>query len=459
MFYINRPAKGEKISSQVIRQNFNYLYNCLKTLDVTPTQPISKYVYIKGGILYYSNNNSEKLQIIKINDMLFEFDRGFKTIFNPDGTLSREEITHNGLSPFNINEVGYYREVLIILKNDGRFYFIEGRTSRDNISRPYDFCVYSNEIPIAIIKVQHSGEIGKPHQINPIEEYDILDVRPFISIPYERDFNLTQLNFNIDRINNRINRLEYNSIVNDYFMPVIDEYNLPEDKKIYIYPAKCYVDGRLIKFYGGVIDFTLPEFRPNFNYQGCYNSCLIYYDVIEDKINVIHGETEDCVVDYRNVQYPARVRDLNRNLYVDNTKIPIAVVIYRAFNDAQVTREIYPINSYTHCGNVRISHKYNIIDIDNDIIKVRIDNDVDISVFEQLFSVNSNNKNNIMIEDNSNICTRRIIAVIENNITERIKILKLDKKIQNIERYLSPKAIDLLYHREVIEDVRPHLSI
>lgn len=459
VFIQGEPKSKDKLSAKVIRDNFDALYQQLKTLEPRATEIISSSILIEGGPVYFKANSSSQLKFINFQTSLIDLKtaQGYRTQINEDGSKDRVLLPAKGISPFLTGQLGFYREVLVFLSPEGRLYFTEGSTTTNGISRAFDIFMSDADIPICLVLVRNVGELNKYGQIGNIQQVNIRDIRPVVSIAIQSNNQISDLQNSVSDNSDRLDILENRKTSANYFEVSIDPFALTSDKKLYIESGKTYIDGKYVKFPGKIIDLTIEPNRPPFIPSDNFNTALICFDVRTKDIKTIYGTSEDSVTDWRNCKYPSDVRDVDNDLITDPTIIPLSVLTYRAIrtDDQLPTREIYPINNLTHIGDVRINYEFSITSIDQDQVSIQLSEDCSEDIFNQIFESGFPTERYVEIKDDNTISFRRtIVSVISRNYNLKQKTIKLDRPLIGIDIKRYPKIKDLEWYKEVLEDVR-----
>lgn len=470
------PIQDSQVKSAEIRNNFDALYDKIKTLEPRALSPEGVGVLILGGPVYFRGSDailydeflnpiSGKLSLIRFNDTIINLktNNGYKTIKNPDGTLSRQEII--GISPFP--SINTFKEVMISLNFQGRLVFTEGATvSTSPISKPYEIAFDDKEIPICLITLQQSGSLS---EFRNISQVDIVDIRPVITTAFQNNLDTGTLQSVVSDNANRIKLLEQKKADDRLKVRVVLPEQLELDntkttnKKVEILSGNCYIDRKLVKYPGGFIDITTSMAPTNANY---YNLAVLALNT-SGGIEVTHG------VSHSNqylVQYPATYLD-GGVFSPPSAKIPLAIVRYRAANSSgtqdikPIVSEIFADPSFDVNGNVTTGFRFNydlsivefissiefVIEIPLDIVSpatlLTVGNEIDLfdsntrpfrCTITQLGTYNSSTKT-------QNVQVNRTF----------INTLSSPNSINGLSLNSSPKCRNISTHLDIVEDVRP----
>lgn len=499
------PAQDTPIRSVEIRDNFGALYDKLRTLEPRATTPESTQLLINGGPVYFragdsilynqlgvAISGSQRLIIFQTSIIDLATANGFRTIKNPNGSLSKEPVI-GGISPFEEN--GLFREILITLNSQGRLSFTEGATTTTGLSRVFDIAFDDSEIPICLVVVQQFGTLNAPGQLAPIRQIDITDIRPIVTTAFQNNLSGASLEQNVLDTKLRVDALEQ-SVVSDMLrvqIPSFEQLTLDSttttNRKIEIASGAAYINGKRITYPGGTILVTqdLPSGGLPIN-----NYAIACVALVEDsllpgvgKIVLYHSTAADSKNNPESVPLPSAVRDpsdpTGLTLKAPANGVPLALLYYRMDSIASgstpgYTTQIKPIASDvfvdptfngdgTVSGGVRFVFAFDIVALGGpDRFTVAIPNDVDEnSVFLQgdTIEIFDNNTRSFRRQITNNpqgtfdANTRRLSIVVSETFVNDASYPNASKGL-SLKR--SPKATIITKKPGVVlQDVRPFI--
>lgn len=460
LFKVGEPQYQSPMQSQVLRENFNALYNKVKTLEPRATSPISTRIYIEAGPVYFRSKESTQLKFI--NFFATEIDlvltQGYKTEIGTQGERIRVILPEKGVSPFLTTQIQYYREVLISLTIEGRLIFTEGATTPTGISRSFDIAFADGDIPIALVMVKHYGDPLKYGQIQKIEQTSINDIRPFITSAFQNSDVNADTQQKVTDLDLRVQQVEAKNQIYGAGVVVLD-YDFTSDinnKKIYAEAGNIYVGGKLVRFIGAEVDFTQSPYIPPALDSNSFNYCAIVYNDTSKQVETIHGTSSDSAADWRLVKTPSDITNLDNDLVFPYGIVPLSMILYRAIDTIGPTTEIVPLINYTHIGATRINYKFPIIAIDEILITIQIPLDVADDTFNQLYAKDLYVDTFIEIGDDNSQPIQRQIITTTRDLTLRTISVEVNKIIPSVISISNnAKAKDLIWNREVVDDIRP----
>lgn len=490
------PAQDTPIRSVEIRDNFSALYDKLKTLEARATSPESTQILVNGGPVYFRAGNSllfdkfgapisgaQQLVLFQTSLIDLATANGFRTIKNPNGTLSKEAV-YGGISPFE--STGLFREILITLNNQGRLSFTEGATTTTGLSRPFDIAFDDSEVPICLVVVQQSGQLLQSGQLAAIRQIDLTDVRPVITTAFQNNLAGAELQQNVLDNQLRIEAMERSSRSTDTLkvqIPSVEKLTLDgtrtTNKKLEILSGSTYINGQQVKYAGGLIDVTqdLTSPLPVDNFAVAFVALNTAGSIV-----LYHGTPSDSSSDPELVQLPAAVQDGYGNLTPPADVVPLALVYYRMNSVEDVplsgtTLQIKPIVSEIFVdptfdvnsnvtGGIRFAYAFDIVAINSPTeFVVNIPTDVTYtSVFLSGQLVD-------LVDDN----TRPFRRTISNNpqgtyspVTRNMTIIVSETFVNDVSFPNTSKGISLKRNPKavavsnkpgtVLEDVRPFVT-
>jgi len=504
LFVQGVPAPESLIRSAEIRNNFEALYDKLKTLECRATIPESTSVQVEGGPVYFRLGTSVlynelgeaisgRLNFINFNTTLINLStaNGFRTIKNQDGTLSRAPIT-GGISPFTAT--GLFRELLISLTVEGKLTFTEGATTTTGLSRPFDIAFNDSEIPIAFITIRQSGALNQSGQLQNIGQIDIKEARSFVTPAIQNNLTASEQQSVLEDNTRRISAIEGVIKTTDSLKVQIPNINKltvdgtnTTNTRIEVLSGSTYIANKFVRSPGALISLNLgPSVDPipvnNFNK-------VIVALGIDGDIELFHGSPTESKANRLTTEIPLEFDDgyiqtndeLNRNGELGSPPgyTPLAIVHYRANNVSDIssppgfTRVVKPIVSEVFVdpsfdinnqvvGGVRFNYAFRIAAINSAtefVVNIPIDVDPNTIFFTaqeiDIFDDNTRSFRREII--NSPIGTfdsptrTMTIQVSETFVSDEI----FEDAIEGISLKRNPRVVSLNLNQFVIEDVRP----
>lgn len=266
LFTENTPAENSAVQSSEIRENFEALYDKVRTLEVRAEQPNTTSVLVLGGPVYFRASTSNQLRLVNFNTTVFNFleIQGYKTKRDSEtGTLFREQQGFSGPSSFESQ--GLFLEVLVSLQSNGRLTFTEAIAGQNNeLSSPFNIYFDDSEIPIALIILEKNAE----GVLQSIPQLRIREARGFVTTSYQNNQQVAAIDQQTQENTARIQIAETGLRVTDSLATRL----LPQGKriadlttetntKVEVLSGKFYdaVNQNYVRFAGATVDFsTLP---------------------------------------------------------------------------------------------------------------------------------------------------------------------------------------------------------
>lgn len=480
LFTPNVPVESSPMKSAEVRNNFTAIFDKLKTLEARATSPLATSVIIEGGPVYFRSGTATRLSLINFKTTVINLatTRGYATIKNSDGSLTREQLPSNGVSPFST--IGLFREILISLTNTGKLVFTEAAKpdSSTGLSRPFDIYFADEEVPICLIVIKQSGTLLTYGQLATVEQIDITDVRPFVTTAFQNNSTVANLQDAVEDNQDRLDALEPSLRVTEALqvrLPSVEKMTIDgtlfTNTKLEVVSGDVYIGNRLLRFPGGTVDLTGAD-QPGYLPTNNFNKALVGLQITGSgpALTVVHGVyvtppgANDSKTDRFAVQVPISMDDGYGGLFAPTGILPLALISYRLSSTVEVpasgpdpdrTRIIKPIISSTHIDNLRVDHDFDIVGINSPVeFIVQIPTDVNPDdVFNLLQSVD-------IYDDN----TRPLRRVVDNDapltfdsLTRNMTIRVTESVVEIVLlRHAKMRAVNL--HRPVIDDIRPFIG-
>lgn len=475
LFTINEPATNSPIQSAVIRENFEALYDKLKTLEVRAETTPSTSVLVEGGVVYFRAGSSNLLKLVSFNTAIFDFTavRGFKTFKNPDGTLFRQQQAFSGPSAFESQ--GLFLETLLSLRPNGQLAFTEALTAQNNeLSSPFNIAFDDEEIPLALIILQKSSE----GDLQVIQQEDIRDTRPFLSA-YQNNEQAALLEAQVEDNTNRVTLAETALRVTDAFQVRIPpaaklaaDGTSATNTKVEVVSGTglSETDGYSLSFAGAIVDFSASATED-------LTASPKLYDAGVSTLGLGAGEWNKILI---SAQYDATIVDPTENTklvftYGTNAvtadqvvdpvpvagTVPLARVLVQMNGSAT---EINPLISLITIGSVRLNYEFPISNLLPAGADASTEIEVDLSGtgFSDLFVNSTLFPNDTAIEifdDNTRSFRREIDTTTYVSATSTTANITLKDSFVGISLLRNPKIRSITENIKVIEDLRPYIGI
>lgn len=472
LFNENIPATASSIQSGELRDNFNALYDKLKTLEVRATSPESTSILIQGGPVYFRDGSLNTLKYIKFPTTEFDFlqNRGYISLRDSYGTVVRDlSSTLKGPRP-----IGNFRylEVLVSLKSNGQLIFTESTTAQSSpLSSPFNIYYGDDEIPIALIFL----DINSAGVLQPVNQTNITDVRPFVTTAFQNNIQIADLQETVEDFGSRIEALEPTTKITDNLLVRL----VPLEKRILdtttttntlvevLSGQTMTPDGYLVRYAGGYVDFAYSAtgdgnkriLDGNTDLAGLsaniFNRALItiaYNSSSSDSsdnatIAITHGAgTGGSSPDALNTVFPT----------IPTNHIPLAYVSYQMATGTS----IHPLISDERISTKRIAWEFPITNLTASSIEVDMSNYLvgsdgsEADITNIYFKVSEH----VELYDANSRPFRRMISTSTYNSSTKKLTLTVNDTFTGISLTRSPIARSVKYHRYVVEDLRPFIG-
>ena len=459
LFTPNTPTPNSPVVSAVVRNNFAALYDKIQTLEPRATTPNSTALLIAGGPVYFRSNTTTQLRLINFNTTLIDLSKvqGYRTVRNLDKTLSREPLQTTGVSPWS--QVGLSRELLISINSQGRLVFTEGNTITTQLSSPHDIYFDDSEIPICLVFIHQSGSpLSGYGQLQPIQQSDITDIRPFITTAFQNNQSVADLQQMISDAISRLAATEPSAKKTSGLSVALPTgvRMTTTNTKIDILSGEGGINNTFFQFPGVTIDLTPSSPLPS----GYFNKAVIGLQ-LQNSIPtpiVIHGTSADAKANHFDVKIPSIISSTGSEViatYDSKPFLPLAIVTYRLEGASGTTTAIRPITSTTFVDSYRVNYEFDILSIDSSTtLTVGIPQDL-ISSYSSLFLKDGY----VDLYDNTTRPFRRQLAATSVYADGKMTIT-VGEPLNELFIYRNPKVRDLAFtSRPAIEDIRPTVFI
>lgn len=467
LFNENIPATASAIQSGELRDNFNALYDKVKTLEVRAANPEGSSIVVQGGPVYFRDGSLNTLKYIKFPTTEFDIlqNRGFTSFRDAYGSIARaSSSTLKGPRP-----IGSFRylEILISLKSNGQLIFTEATNPQSSpLSSPFNIYYGDDEIPIALIFL----DINSAGVLQPIKQTDITDVRPFVTTAFQNNVQIATLEETVEDHSSRIEVLEPGLKITDNFLVRI----LPSEKQaidgtsstntlVEILSGQTITpDGYLVRYAGGYVDFAwttsgnsakrILDAETNLTglSQNFYNKALIsvgYNPSSTDRtdnatITITHGGGASALSGLNGIT-PS----------IPTNHIPLGYVSYRI---GSAGAAIVPLLSETSLGAVRMSYDFPITNLTSASLEIDMSNysDSEADITNIHFKVTEFVD---IFDANSRPLRRRIESSSYNSSSKKLNIT-LNDTFVGISLNRNPLARSVASHKSIIEDLRPFIG-
>jgi hypothetical protein len=476
LFQPNQPAPSSPLQSDVIRDNFDSLYDKLKTLELRAQSPATTSLIVTGGPVYFRPGTSQQLSFLNFNTKVVNIltATSYKTKKNLDGTLYRELQLAAGPSNFQVE--GLFLEVLISIQNNGQVVFTEALAGQNNqLSSPFNIYIADSEVPIAFVVLKKTVEGA----LLPIEQTDIREARAVVSPAFQNNPQVSEVEAQVEDQATRISSLEGGlQVTNNLLVKLPSVGKLIADNAtttntiVEVLSGSAYLqdDGYLLRFAGARVDFkaTPPSVGfpntpriisasiPSF-VNGNYNKALIG---VQYSGSYVDGENAELVVTHGTAA-PAADQVVEPIIPADT--IPLAFVLYRT-----TATDVYPLISTTSIGAIRISYEFIITDLisvptsdPSDPAYITLEVDLSSESYTEtyvtgtLFQVGDP----VDIFDTNTRYLRRFVQNITYNVTTKKALVTVNNSFTEISLPRSPKIRSVSQHLNIIEDLRPFVGV
>jgi len=400
LFKANIPAPNSPIASADVRNNFAALYEKVQPLEPRVSSANPYGITIAGGPVYFRTSGATSLNFLNFQTTEIDLStssNGYTTTKTSFNTVSgRQKRDSNGISKFTAANL--IREILISLAPDGKLIFTEGATTPTGLSRPFDIYFKDGEIPICFVLVRQAGDTSKAGQLQRIQQIDITDIRPFVTIAFEgyAEANDAGLNASV-----RLSKIETNTARSSNALAV----TIPRtallsndpNTELQISAGRAVFEGYNAHFPGAIIDLSYQD-GDGYYFPGGSRADGSDYDLTSVLFNKVviclqRNKATGAVIPFAYHGIPASVISaiqLNSSIYInesfklDTTTfsiLPLAVVLYKF--DSTHSSKLYSLKEvggkvYNQTGSTSF----------------RINFDIDV----QLVATNSNATNTFNID-------------------------------------------------------------
>lgn len=482
LFQPNQPAPSSPLQSEVIRDNFDSLYDKLKALELRASSPVSTSVIVTGGPVYFRPGTTQQLSFLSFNTKIVDTSKAtsYKTKKNLDGSLYRE--IQLALGPSNFQIEGLFLEILISLQRNGQVVFTEALAGQNNqLSSPFNIFISDSEVPIAFVILKKNAE----GTLLPIEQTDIREARAIVSPAFQNNLQAAEIELEVQDQSTRIALLEPGlRVTNNLLVRLPSPGKLIADNStltntiVEVLSGSAYLqdDGYLLRFAGASVDFKATP--PLLGFPGTpriidantplvtdqYNKALIglkysgsFTDGENATLDIVHGT---AAVAANQVVDPS----------IPSDTIPLAFVLYKT-----TATDVVPILDTTFVGTQRVTAEFIVTDLttvptsdpsDPAFIALEVDlyglgpikngplytsSDVTGTLFQVGDPVD--------ISDDNTRFLRRFVQNVTYNIITQKALVTVNNSFTEISLLRNPKIKPIAQHLDVIEDLRPFVGV